>query len=69
MNISNLMANYMTLAVDFGVAEYVNFMKKSNELGGAMFELTMNQFESELDEILQSYNMSLLELYREVAIR
>lgn len=69
MNISNDMANYMTLALDFGLAEYFNFMKTSNVLGSAMFESTMTKLELDLDEILHSSNLSLIELYREVAIR
>eukprot|EP00094_Tigriopus_californicus_P005172 TCALIF_04986-PA protein Name:"Protein of unknown function" AED:0.17 eAED:0.17 QI:2/1/0/1/1/0.5/2/0/132 len=68
MNISNDMANYMTLALDFGVTEYIQFMKKNNDFSGLLFESKMAHLESELNEILNSSKMSILDLFREVAI-
>ena len=67
-NISNELANYMTLVMDPSLPSLIEFML-SNLTGTAeIYSRIIATYEPQLDAILELHQMTLLELYKAVAI-
>ena len=63
--ITNEMANYLTMALDPNAASIYELMKEQIE----NYEDRMKELQDELDEILISRNISIVELFHKIAIR
>ena len=66
-NITNTLANYMTLALDPSLNDFISFMLSGVTGTADLFRKMLEQQALELDQVLTTYNMTLLELFQSVA--
>ena len=62
------MANYLPMAMDPALGEYVTWMINSPQGGGPGFKSKMDEFGRQLDEVMEKYNVTLNQLFHALAL-